>query len=124
MGGEFARQYDAMRAQYLDQVKAQLPALVQTADHQGGRPDLVTLRGMVHKLRGSAGFYGYRQISETAAVLEDWLVSVRFGEASYAEDRLTGLLAPLLDAIRNAEPPALAAETPPQGADAGGAPPV
>lgn len=103
---EVSRRYQEMRVAYLQQVRELVPALTDAGEQAGDRAGLVELRRQVHRLRGSAGFYGYPEIGTSAASLEDWVVAVLDGDTHLTPERLQQLLGSLLATIAAAQPPA------------------
>ncbi len=106
MSEELQRQLAALRAEYLETTKQQIQPLQAAADWlAAGTPpesELYALRQRVHKLRGSGGFYGFAQVSEAAAALEDQLLLVLQGGQEY-NGRLLGQCAcALAEAIDSA----------------------
>lgn len=82
---EWERMMSGLRTDYLAGLAGHVPFLSgAAAELAGGGHQTATLhqlREVVHRLRGSAGFYGEPRLSELAAAVEDPLVaSLRDGE--------------------------------------------
>ncbi len=58
----------------------------------------------VHRIAGSAGSYGYREVSETARLLDRFLSDVLAGEAAYSVERAEELLAGIDEALKQSAP--------------------
>jgi len=74
---ELGKELESLRRFYvsiLPQRLKEIQDVVRACLAAPGSPeDLIRLRNMAHKLRGSAGSYGFGHISRTAEDLEEWL---------------------------------------------------
>jgi HPt (histidine-containing phosphotransfer) domain-containing protein len=68
-----------LRIDYAKQLPQKLIDLTQATQSAIADPNTKDYaRGLAHKLRGTAGSYGFHQLSEAAGTLEDLLRSLRF----------------------------------------------
>jgi diguanylate cyclase (GGDEF)-like protein len=99
----FVAGFDQLRASYLDALPALVDQLGRQLDdaHAGSLDALTQARSISHRLRGTAGSYGFPAVSEHAARLEDQLLrlSPPLGEVSWRA------LSQLLVALRSAARP-------------------
>ena len=74
--------YDRLVEQYVESLPTKLAALEQamTSGRAGDAAALAEAREIAHRMRGTAGCYGFRDLSEAAAVLEEVLRRISQGE--------------------------------------------
>jgi len=94
-------EFAALREEYLQGVVERSGRLREAvaALRQGGPVDLRQLRQEVHKLRGSGGFYGFKELSAAAARAEDALLMVLDGEQERDDRVLADLVARVVEEI-------------------------
>ena len=98
-------------------------AFLATATEADARPRLEVLRGLAHKLAGSAGTFGYPQVGEDARALEHLCLPLLDGIASADadwRDQATALLKRLHEGAGQHPDEAAAAEIPPPAGSTGG----
>ena len=79
---EHDRRYHELVAQYIDSFDDKLAALERAmrSAKQGDTGALAEAREIAHRMHGTAGCYGLRQLSEVAATLDDVLTRMKRGE--------------------------------------------
>jgi CheY-like chemotaxis protein len=100
-----AEELAAERQEYLERLRADTPTLIKL--HAALQSDatsssvLPELRTVAHNLAGSAGLYGFKNVSVSAAALEDAIIERQSGRGR--PDRIETDLAALLHAIEQAQ---------------------
>ncbi len=87
--------FDRLVAQYVDSLPTKLAALEQAmvGGRAGDAAALAEAREIAHRMHGTAGCYGFRELSEAAALLEDVLSRMSQGEgATWSEAESAALL--------------------------------
>lgn len=94
-------EFQALRREYLQGAVERTGLLQAGADalRNGSAIDLKQLRQEIHKLRGSGGFYGYRELSDAAAKAEDTLILVLDEELERDDQQLATLVERLVERI-------------------------
>ena len=97
-------EFDELRREYLQGAVDRASHLREQVAQlrQGGPVDLKALRQEVHKLRGSAGFYGFKALSAAAAAAEDTMILVLDGELDRDDRQIADLVDGVIAAIDEA----------------------
>lgn len=97
-------EYLALRREYLRNAAVHAEHLRKRIQEMraGAATDLPQLRQEVHKLRGSGGFFGFRELSEAAARAEDTILLMLDGELERDDQQVADLVEKLLEAIADA----------------------
>jgi len=89
-----SEEFEALRREYIQSARQKCRDLEEAAAslRRGDPVDLKALRQLVHKLRGSGGFYGFQALSAAAGKAEDQLILVLDGECPRDDQALAGLV--------------------------------
>jgi HPt (histidine-containing phosphotransfer) domain-containing protein len=80
--------FERLATQYVESISAKLAALdaAITAARAGDARALAEAREIAHRMRGTAGCYGYRELGEAAGLLDDVVTAMqREGGGSWVE---------------------------------------
>jgi len=113
-----SQRLSGLRAAYAEHLPERVRAIEEgvSALGTGDAEALRALYHQVHRLTGSAAVYGFPQLSRASAVLEERLLAAWQGETPAAAEDASSL-APLVAALKQELPAALATLAPPRDAE-------
>jgi len=100
---QHVERYRQLVAEYIDSFPEKLGALerAMASGKAGDAAGLAEAREIAHRMHGTAGCYGFRELSAAAAVLDDLLTRMKRGEG-IAWDEAEKAAAPVFEIARSA----------------------
>lgn len=100
-----SEEFEALRREYIQSAREKCRDLEEAAAslRRGEPVDLQALRQLVHKLRGSGGFYGFQALSCAAGTAEDQLILILDGESPRDDQAVAGLVEQVAAELKSAD---------------------